>query len=194
MNRSLTPAKKAEVLRALAAGLNAPDVLRSEEIEAAQLRGLLLEAAGFFAPQTRDSASLVINIDGASRNNPGHSGAGVVVRDTTGRVILEEALYLGIGTNNEAEYKALLLALEKARGLNGQEIVIRSDSELLVNQINGTYKVREPRLQSLYVKAIGMMEHFSAVKVIHVPRKENSHADKLANRALDDYISTSRGI
>lgn len=193
--KSLPPAKKAEVLRALASSLKVEEVLEREGISSAQLKRLLSEAGELFGKKGRAATgTLVAYIDGASRNNPGPSAAGVVIRDGKGTLIEEEGLYLGEGTNNAAEYKALLLAMEKARDMGAGSLVINSDSELVVNQLNGRYRVKEPRLQELYFKAVGLIGEFEDFSIVHVPREENRRADMLANKALDEYINKSKGL
>jgi ribonuclease HI len=110
----------------------------------------------------------------------------VVIRDSAGAVLAEESVYLGIGTNNEAEYRALLRALERARELGATRLRIHSDSELVVRQIEGRYRVREPRLQELHRRATSLLAGFEEARVVHVPRERNREADRLANLALDE--------
>lgn len=128
---------------------------------------------------------LVINIDGASRGNPGPSSIGVVVRDASGRTLRSHARAIGRETNNVAEYTALLDALRLARDLGGKALRILSDSELLVRQFNGVYRVRNPRICGLMRQAQALRRGFESVKVEHVRREDNAEADGLANRALD---------
>jgi ribonuclease HI len=166
-----------------------------------ELAAILDEAAELFAGKPATGSlpsktlsrpvgrSLVIYVDGASRNNPGHSAAGLVIADSTGRILLEEGVYLGIGTNNAAEYRALLLALEKARELGADGLVIHSDSELVVRQMQGRYRVKEPALQVLHAAANRLAGEFREVRYVHVPRERNRHADLLANGALDEYTT-----
>jgi ribonuclease HI len=130
------------------------------------------------------SAVLTINIDGAARGNPGPAAfAYVIARD--GQLLSEEAGCLGKATNNLAEYTALVRALERAAELGGERLLIRSDSELLVKQMNGLYRVKNPQLKVLYDQANRLREQFASVSIVHVPRAENSHADRLCNEALD---------
>ncbi|MCX7912112.1 MAG: ribonuclease HI family protein [Dehalococcoidales bacterium] len=128
---------------------------------------------------------LIINVDGAARGNPGPAAIGVIIRDEDGNIITTIARRLEPTTNNQAEYQAIITALDEAIRRGARGVVIRSDSELIVNQINGRYKVRNTALRDLYqevVRLTGVLESFS---LEHVPRAENDEADRLANRALD---------
>jgi len=128
---------------------------------------------------------LSISIDGAARGNPGPAACGLVVRDASGATLLAEGKRLGRGTNNFAEYRGLLLALERARELGGTELVIKSDSELLVRQMQGRYKVKAKNLKPLHRAAREAAGGFATLRFIHIPREENGEADALANEALD---------
>ena len=130
---------------------------------------------------------VVIHIDGAARGNPGESGIGVLIEEDNGAT-REVKKYLGTRTNNQAEYSALITALETARDLKDREIRIYTDSLLLANQMNGLWKVKHPEIKDLYTKAKGLIEAFSRVTITHVPREENSEADRLANLAIDEYL------
>jgi ribonuclease HI len=131
-----------------------------------------------------EGAVLTIHIDGAARGNPGPAAFAYVIRQDE-QVLSEEAGCLGRTTNNLAEYTALVRALERAAELGGQRLLIRSDSELLVKQMNGLYRVRDPKLKVLFDQASRLREQFPSVKIVHVPRAQNSHADRLCNEALD---------
>lgn len=123
-------------------------------------------------------------IDGGSRGNPGPAGFGVLFETDGGR---EEIVgFLGKTTNNVAEYAGLIAALTRARDAGLQQLEIRSDSELLVRQISGVYKVKAPHLVPLFLQAIKLRQAFPRFKIRHVPREENSLADGLANRAIDE--------
>jgi ribonuclease HI len=126
------------------------------------------------------------NIDGASRGNPGPASYAVVLRDPSGKIILEFAKKLGRDTNNVAEYYALLAALDYASSHSISALRIRSDSELLVRQIQGRYKVKSPDLKPLHERASKLIRQFSYFVIEHVPRAMNREADALANRALDE--------
>jgi ribonuclease HI len=123
-------------------------------------------------------------IDGASRGNPGDAGFGVVF-ETDGRA--EEILgFLGRTTNNAAEYAGLLAALTRAAELGLDRLTVASDSELLVRQMAGTYRVKAPNLVPLFLRAVKLRRAIPHVAIRHVPRRENSRADGLANRAIDE--------
>lgn len=130
-----------------------------------------------------------IYIDGASRGNPGYSAIGVVIIDAKGnkRKIKK---YLGIHTNNQAEYHALITALASAKQLKKTSLTIFTDSQLLANQLNRRWKVRDSEIKALYQKAINLISSFKKVKLSHIPRNLNKEADRLANEALDDYTPT----
>jgi ribonuclease HI len=136
---------------------------------------------------------LIIHIDGGSRGNPGPAGAGVVVVDEDGTVWLEAGYFLGRATNNQAEYAALSRALDAARQLGASEVLVHSDSELLVRQINGDYRVKNPDLVERFEEVRGKLRQLSDWTVCHVPRNENRRADELANLAMSkkaDAIET----
>ncbi len=128
---------------------------------------------------------LTIHIDGGARGNPGPAGAGVVIRDEDGRSRLEAGFYLGRKTNNAAEYTALLKALEAAQAAAADELVIFSDSELLVRQINGDYRVKSQSLRELFDIAYDLLHGFKKWSISHVRREANEDADEMANRAMD---------
>lgn len=126
--------------------------------------------------------------DGASRGNPGPSAAGVVLKDEKGKIILEASQFLGRMTNNEAEYRALLLGLAKAAAqaeARGQELVVLMDSKLVVSQIQGIYRIKAPHLRELLQQAKLKEQAFSKAIYKLIPREKNAHADALANEALD---------
>ena len=128
---------------------------------------------------------VVIYADGASRDNPGPAAIGAIIKDEQGRFITSISQRIGRATNNQAEYRAIIAALEEATGLGVKQVDIHSDSELVVKQINGEYRVKKATLKPLYqqVKQLqGSLEDFT---ITHIPRQQNSEADKLANKALD---------
>jgi ribonuclease HI len=133
---------------------------------------------------------LRLHVDGASRGNPGEAGFGVHVADEDGTEVASLYGYLGRATNNVAEYQALLhgLRFALARGASGVEVF--SDSELLVRQIDGRYRVKNPGLQPLHREARGLLARFERARVVHVPREQNREADALANRAVDERGSS----
>ena len=122
--------------------------------------------------------------DGASRGNPGPAAIGAVIFDPEGREVYRLARRLGTATNNEAEYRAAIAALEAALALGASRVDLRMDSELVVRQMSGRYRVRNPRLARLYARMLALRQRFEEVVVRHVPRGENQLADALANQAL----------
>ncbi|HTV54687.1 MAG TPA: ribonuclease HI family protein [Terriglobia bacterium] len=127
----------------------------------------------------------IAQIDGASRGNPGPAAAAVVITTADGRRVASFAKYLGRTTNNFAEYQALLAALQYGVGREQRHIRVQSDSELLVRQILGSYKVKSSDLKPLHHRALEMIREFENFSIKHVPREQNREADRLANRALD---------
>ncbi|TMJ14377.1 MAG: ribonuclease HI family protein, partial [Bacillati bacterium ANGP1] len=127
---------------------------------------------------------VTVAFDGASRGNPGRAAIGVVVLKG-GVPVREIGERIGTTTNNIAEYRALLRGLEEAAALGARTVRIQSDSELVVRQLSGQYKVRSPTLAPLYRQALARMRQFERVSVVHVPREQNEDADALANQALD---------
>jgi len=135
-------------------------------------------------PIMSQELELTIHIDGAARGNPGPAAFGYVIRHD-GETVLEENGLLGQTTNNVAEYMALLRALARARDLKASRVLIRSDSELLVKQMNGQYRVRNENLVPLHREAQQLARQFKLVGFSHVRREENRDADRLCNEALD---------
>ncbi|MCX7983898.1 MAG: ribonuclease HI family protein [Bacteroidetes bacterium] len=134
-------------------------------------------------------------IDGASRGNPGESGIGVLLHDSEGNVVQELSAYIGMTTNNVAEYMALLAALELAQKQKCGQLVVQSDSELLVRQMCGMYKVRNERLKQLKeIIDVKIATTPFDVCFRHVPREKNMEADALANRGIDEKRQVPRGI
>lgn len=127
---------------------------------------------------------VALYIDGAARGNPGPAACAVVLLHE-GEVLLERGRYLGRTTNNVAEYKGLLLGLQLARELKAAHVDVHSDSELLVRQVEGRYKVKARHLKPLFQQAMRAFDEFQGFTIRHVPREENSAADSLANQALD---------
>ncbi len=124
--------------------------------------------------------------DGGSRGNPGHAASGAVLYAEDGSPLGEVGVYLGIATNNVAEWRALVAGLEKARELGVDEIAVRMDSELVVRQVTGVYKVKHADLIPLWTKARSLLRDFKSVDVQHVRRKDNAAADAVVNAVLDD--------
>jgi ribonuclease HI len=134
---------------------------------------------------------IIIYVDGGSRGNPGPAAIGVLFSNEKKEIFKKFSKFLGQMTNNEAEYQAVIFALKKFKSLFGKklaretEIEIRSDSELLVNQINGKYKILEKNLQPLFLELWNLKQDFKKVKFKLISRKKNKEADKLVNQTLD---------
>ena len=135
---------------------------------------------------TATTAAYRANIDGGSRGNPGPASYGVVIRDPRGEVVAKLKKYIGRSTNNVAEYYGLIAALDYAQQHAIRALRIESDSELLVRQMQGQYKVKSPELRPLYERARKMAQTFDTFKIDHVYREQNAEADALANEALDE--------
>ena len=127
-----------------------------------------------------------MNIDGASRGNPGLSAIGIIIKQNE-KILIEHSEFLGVRTNNQAEYEALRRALEICNTLD-KEITIFSDSDLLVNQRNTKYKIRNQNLKMISREISNLEKNFDKIQYRRIPREKNNKADKLANMALDDYI------
>jgi ribonuclease HI len=142
---------------------------------------------------------IIIYTDGGSRGNPGPAAAGVVFCNEKGEILKKYSQYLGDGlTNNEAEYQAVIFALNKFKSLFGKklsqnsELEIRSDSELLINQLNGKYKILTPEIQSLFVTIWNLKLDFKNVKFKHISREKNKEADYLVNEVLNEIERTQK--
>ena len=128
---------------------------------------------------------LIAHIDGGARGNPGPAGYGVVVKDSKGKKLAELSRFLGRRTNNYAEYSALLAALQYSLEVGCKALQVYSDSELLVKQMRGEYKMRSPDLRPLFREAQTMLEKLEWFRIAYVPREQNREADHLANQAMD---------
>ena len=132
---------------------------------------------------------LIVEADGGSRGNPGPAGYGAVVLDPdTEEVLAERAEGLGITTNNVAEYQGLLIGLERAKELGAREVEVRADSLLLIRQLEGVYQVKNAALKALHAQAKALLRGFDRVELRHVPREENTLADEMSNRAIDERM------
>lgn len=136
---------------------------------------------------------LIINTDGGARGNPGPAGIGAVIADNDGKIIGRHKQYIGKATNNVAEYKALILALEQAKTISNLQspisnLEIRMDSELIVRQMQGRYKIKEPTLKLLASEVLKLRNQFKNVTFHHVPREQNKEADRLVNEAIDAAV------
>jgi ribonuclease HI len=141
---------------------------------------------------TNVEAEWLLSVDGAARGNPGDAGCGAAISDVSGAVVQELSRYLGKTTNNVAEYEALLMGLEALIAMGKKKIRVQSDSELLVRQLNGQYRVRDPKLKMLFERARSLLRHFDRCTIVHVRREANKLADKLANRGIDDALKKRR--
>lgn len=128
---------------------------------------------------------LVLYIDGASRGNPGHAGIGILILDEKKKKVREFYKYLGVTTNNVAEYNALIYGLAEALILKADEIVVNLDSELVAKQITGEYRVKDEDIKLLFDKALHILKGFKNFEIRHIDRSLNKEADKLANKAIN---------
>ena len=128
----------------------------------------------------------LLMVDGASRGNPGEAGCGALILDDKGAVVNELSRYLGRTTNNVAEYEGLLMGLAALLQRGAKKIVVQSDSQLLVRQLNGEYRVKDEKLKVLFERAMRLLRQFEAYRIVHVRREMNKVADRLANRGIDD--------
>ena len=129
-----------------------------------------------------------IYIDGAARGNPGESGIGVFIKESHDS-IREIKKYLGTKTNNQAEYTALITALESALDLSEKQVRVFTDSMLVANQMNGLWKVKHADIIPLNKQAKTLFKNYKDISIQHIPREQNSEADRLANLAIDEYSS-----
>lgn len=140
--------------------------------------------------------NLILNTDGGARGNPGPAGIGAVISEVDGKIVATHKQYIGEATNNVAEYKALILALTEASKIlmsesQSSNLEIRMDSELIVRQMQGQYKIKEPSLKVLAAEVIKLIKNFNSVKFVHVRREYNKLADKLVNEAIDEASPAS---
>ena len=127
---------------------------------------------------------LIINADGASRHNPGPAAIGATIKDERGNLLASISRSIGQATNNQAEYKALIAALEKAIDMGARQVDIRLDSELVVRQVKGRYRVKNAALRPLYLRVGELLSQLEDFTIVSVPREQNAEADRLANKAL----------
>ena len=127
---------------------------------------------------------VVIHADGVSKGNPGVAAIGATIKDEKGKLITSISRRIGWATNNQAEYIAIIAALEEAVRLGARQVELNSDSELVVRQINGRYRVKKDTLRLLYENVMQLKSRLESFKIKHIPRERNREADKLANRAL----------
>jgi len=174
---------RAAVFAALAQGRDLVLVREEFRLTREELQALFKEAAEYYRGLEQGTWSLYC--DGASRGNPGPAGAGAVLADPQGEIRARLTQYLEVTTNNVAEYQALLLGLKAARDLGVRRLRVFADSELLVRQLNGQYRVKAPHLLPWWRLAQNELQNFETYTISHVPRAENRLADELANQAID---------
>ncbi len=171
-----------ELLRVFLPSSTAPEAMTADDAET------LREKKGGAARTAAVGKKVVLYTDGASRGNPGLAGAGFLVLDESSKLLDEGKVFLGERTNNEAEYEALIAGLELARRLGCREVEVRADSQLMVRQLTGQYRVKNRRLIPLVLRVKKLAAEFDRVEYYHVPRAENARADKLANQAIDEAV------
>ena len=130
----------------------------------------------------------IIHVDGASRGNPGAAAIGAIIKDEQGRLVASVSRRIGTATNNEAEYQALIAALEKAINLGVKEVELNSDSELVVKQLNSEYRVKKATLKPLYQRARQLQGSLDRLVIKYIPRQQNTEAHSLADKALKDFV------
>ena len=133
--------------------------------------------------------NLTIFTDGGARGNPGPAGIGVVILDEQKNIVKGLKKYIGEATNNVAEYQALILALKTAVEMGAENLKINMDSELVVRQMQGRYKIKDPGLKILAAEVLKLCSQFASVNFQHVPREQNQAADKLVNEAIDEQLN-----
>jgi probable phosphoglycerate mutase len=132
---------------------------------------------------------LIVYCDGAARGNPGPAGIGAVITREDGGEVDRVAEGIGVATNNVAEYRAAIAGLSRAAELGAEEVLLRSDSRLLVEQLSGRFRVRNPTLQRLHTEARKLLAGFGRSAIEHVPRESNQEADRAANEGVDAWLS-----
>lgn len=191
--------KKSELLEALSKHLSVERLLSDHPgLTRESLSALLRETAGAVghgvitkapapaaAPKKSGAGRLRMFTDGASRGNPGEAGIGVLIEDESGHIVKKLARYLGKATNNQAEYTALIDGLKAAVELGADEVSVFADSELVVKQMKGEYKVKNEDLQEKHGEAKKVAAGFKKVSYNYIPREKNKEADALANEAID---------
>jgi ribonuclease HI len=130
-------------------------------------------------------SKIILNVDGASRGNPGPAAIGVTLRHEDNQLIETISASIGVTTNNQAEYLALIAGLKKAISLGAREVMVKSDSELMVKQLQGSYRVKNTNLKPLYNEVVKLTGALAFFQINSIPREQNREADKLANKALD---------
>jgi ribonuclease HI len=160
--------------------LSVTDLRHMEELVAAEIKSR--------SAKTKRERKILVYTDGASRGNPGHAGIGFLLFDENNEKLVQDFHYIGICTNNEAEYRALLAALDRAAEVTQDTVECYADSELMVRQLNGQYQIKSEKLMKFYDEVQSRKKMFSSVTFNHVPREHPRLrlADKLANRGIDE--------
>ncbi|MBI3647712.1 MAG: ribonuclease HI family protein [Actinobacteria bacterium] len=140
-------------------------------------------------PPDPRAVAVVVSCDGAARGNPGPAGVGVLIATPEGEVLDRIALGIGETTNNVAEYTAALEGLRRARELGARDVLLRSDSHLLIEQLAGRYRVKAAHLKPLHAEVTGLARGFERIRFEHVPRERNKEADRLANVGVDAWLA-----
>ena len=195
MTRRGKAAGKRAVLEALALDLSVERVLDEHpDWTGEDIRALLSEAARSYPVDGAAGAAggVVAFVDGASRGNPGEAGCGVVFKDAEGATLAELSRPLGEATNNVAEYEAFITAVEEAVRRGWLDLKVFADSELMVRQLTGVYRVRNPGLKNLYDKALSLCRALERWSIEHVGRGGNVRADELANHAIEEALKGRR--
>ncbi|OGY81837.1 MAG: hypothetical protein A3F54_04675 [Candidatus Kerfeldbacteria bacterium RIFCSPHIGHO2_12_FULL_48_17] len=131
---------------------------------------------------------IIAYTDGGARGNPGPAGLGVVLYNEQGKIVSRHKAFLGVQTNNQAEYKAVIVALTEALNHGADELELRADSKLIIEQLKGNYRVKDKILGQLFVKVWNLRHRFKKIILVHVPRARNKVADALANEAMDEGV------
>lgn len=181
--------KETDALLSLARDLDVKAVLKQHGLHKEDLQAILLQAASALAAGEEtpvEEAAFTLYTDGAARGNPGPAGAGFVIYKG-GRMLEGQAQYLGKTTNNQAEYNALILGLTRLKELGAARVAVKSDSELMVKQMNGEYRVKNRDLMKLVADAQKLARGFKEFSIAHIPREQNREADRMSNRAIDEF-------
>ena len=175
-----------ELLRLIYKRLNMARLLADNpSLSKADVDGLFQRLSSHIRSQTTPGERFTIHVDGGSRGNPGPGGLGVVILGGDGCTVEEMAEPIGRCTSNEAEYHALLRGIRRAQELGARDLTIKSDSELLVKQLSGVYRVKSPNLLPLCRQVMALLRQLAGWKVVHIPRDQNTRADMLANLGID---------
>lgn len=191
--------RDAEILRHIAREEPLTATQEALGVTRERIADILQRAAELLEPRTAHASGplpvppgsvkrLRVYSDGAARGNPGPAGAGAVLVGQNGQVVERIGKFLGTQTNNFAEYMGLLLGLRRAKELGVQEVEVYADSELMIRQLGGRYQVKSVSLRPLYEEALELLNGFSRVKLVHVPREMNPAADEMSNRAIDERL------